>query len=244
MKSKFLYVVSVFLVVMASIFMYGCNEQPKYYDVSVNVWYPNYGTAYGSGTFEVNTMCTIYATEKANSTFLAWMHNDVIVSYDSTYSFEVTSQTRGTYTAIFSLPDMNLVTPTTISLDNQTTSSVTISSINMIVSIGSSYSSLYEVYNGDIIQNNLFTITKPVLAFDKNKPIYCEVALQFVYETVVENELTQLEATSSTALKFNIDLLSSGEITLNLPKEIQGTMTISIGFETFTVNVDEEQTEI
>ena len=85
MKSKFLYVVSIFLVVMASIFMYGCNEQPKYYDVSVNVWYPNYGTAYGNGTFEENTTCTISATEKTNSTFLAWMHNNVIVSYESTW---------------------------------------------------------------------------------------------------------------------------------------------------------------
>ena len=240
MKSKFLYVVSVFLVVMASIFMYGCNEQPKYYDVSVNVWYPNYGTAYGSGTFEVNTMCTIYATEKANSTFLAWMHNDVIVSYDSTYSFEVTSQTRGTYTAIFSLPDMNLVTPTTISLDNQTTSSVTISSINMIVSIGSSYSSLYEVYNGDIIQNNLFTITKPVLAFDKNKPIYCDVALTFVYETIVEDEMTQLQSTASTSFAINLETLSSSEQSLNLPNIIQGTMTLSLDFVTFNVTPAEE----
>ncbi len=240
MKSKFLYVVSIFLVVMASIFMYGCNEQPKYYDVSVNVWYPNYGTAYGNGTFEENTTCTISATEKTNSTFLAWMHNNVIVSYESTYSFEVTSQTRGTYTAIFSLPSMDLVTPTTISLNNQTTSSVAIDSINMVVSIGSSYSMLYEVYNDVIATNNQFTITEPILALDKNKTIYCEVELTFVYETIVEDESTQLSTTTSTSFPINLETLSSGEKTLTLPSMLQGTMTINLDFVTFNVQTEQE----
>ncbi len=240
MKSKFLYVVSVLLVVMASVFMYGCNEQKKFYDVSVDVLYPNYGFAYGGDTYEENTLCTIFATEKANSTFLAWMHNNVIVSYESTYSFEVTSQTRGTYTAIFSLPDMPLVSPTTILLDNQTTSSVTVDSINMVVSIGSSYSILYEVYNGELEQNNQFTITQPVLAFDKNKPIYCDVALTFVYETIVEDEMTQLQATASTSFAINLETLSSSEQSLNLPNIIQGTMTLSLDFVTFNVTPAEE----
>ena len=113
----------------------------------------------------------------------------------------------------------------------------------MSVSIGSSYSSLYEVYNGDIIQNNLFTITKPVLAFDKNKPIYCEVALTFVYETIVEDEMTQVEANATTALQINLNDLMTGELNLNLPNIMQGSLTMNIEFETFAGAPESEDTE-
>ena len=243
MKSKFLYVISVFLVVMASVFMYGCNEEPQFFDVSVNVWYSNYGTAYGSGTFEENTTCTIYATEKQNSTFLAWMHNNVIVSYESTYSFAVTNQTRGTYTAIFTSPSMDLVTPKTATVNNTITSSYTINSINMVMSIGSSYTSLHQLINEDITQNNQFTITEPVLALDSNKPIYCEVALTFVYETIVEDEMTQVEANATTALQINLNDLMTGELNLNLPNIMQGSLTINIEFETFAGAPESEDTE-
>ena len=243
MKSKLKILTSILLCLVMSVFMYGCNEEPQYFDVSVNVWYSNYGTAYGSGTFEENTTCTIYATEKQNSTFLAWMHNNVIVSYESTYSFTVTNQTRGTYTAIFTSPSMDLVTPKTATVNNTITSSYTINSINMVMSIGSRYSSLHQLINEDITQNNQFTITEPVLALDSNNSIYCEVALTFVYETVIQNETTQVEANTTTALQINLNDLMTGELNLNLPNIMQGSLTMNIEFETFTGAPESEDTE-
>ena len=73
--------------------------------------------------------------------------------------------------------------------------------------------------------------------------MYCEVTLKFTYETIIENEATELETTSTTALEFKLKSLSTGELNLNLPNGIQGTATISIDFETFSVPVEEEQTQ-
>ena len=243
MKSKFLYICCAVFCIMMSAFLFACNEEPQYFDVSVNVWYFNYGTAYGGGTFEENTTCTIYATEKQDSKFMAWMHDDVIVSYEPTYSFTVTNKTRGIYTAIFTLPNMELVTPKTITLNNGTTSDFTINSINLTLKMGSSFSSLHELVNADAVQNNQFSVTEPVMALNKNNTMYCEVTLKFTYETIIENEATELETTSTTALEFKLNSLSTGELNLNLPNGIQGTATISIDFETFSVPVEEEQTQ-
>ncbi len=225
---------SILLCLVLSIFMCGCNEEPLFFDVSVNVWYSNYGTAYGNGTYEENSTCTIYATEKQNATFLAWMHNNVIVSYDSTYSFTVNNTTRGTYTAIFTSPVMDLATPKTININNTTTGTITINSINMSVSMGSSYSYLHELMNADISQNNQFFITEPVLALDVNKMIYCEVLLTFSYEATIQNETIQLEETTETALQFTLDQFQTDELNLNIPTALQGTLAINFEFETFT----------
>ena len=180
MKSKFLYICCAVFCIMMSAFLFACNEEPQYFDVSVNVWYFNYGTAYGGGTFEENTTCTIYATEKQDSKFMAWMHDDVIVSYEPTYSFTVTNKTRGIYTAIFTLPNMELVTPKTITLNNGTTSDFTINSINLTLKMGSSFSSLHELVNADAVQNNQFSVTEPVMALNKNNATVVAEVMTFI----------------------------------------------------------------
>ena len=94
-----------------------------------------------------------------------------------------------------------------------------------------------------VLQNNQFTITEPVLALDNNNTIYCEVALTFVYETVIQNETTQVEANTTTALQINLNNLMTGELNLNLPNIMQGSLTMNIEFGTFAGAPESEDTE-
>ena len=83
MKKYLKFVLCTILVAFVCPLLLACNEKPQSYSVNVNVWYSNYGFASGSDTYEEGEECSIVATPKNNSSFMAWMKENVIVSYES-----------------------------------------------------------------------------------------------------------------------------------------------------------------
>ncbi len=233
MKFGFRCFASLLLCFIVALVFVGCNEQPLYFDISVNVWYSNYGTAYGGGTYQESSICQISATPKQSSQFLGWMHNDVIVSYDINYSFNVNNETSGTYTAIFTCPDMELVTPTNAQFNYTITSTLNISALSLQLSMGSSYDNLHELINIEEIENSDIPISETVLALSRSKLIIIEMNLTIFYETTIDNEVTPMQSTSKTYCEISLQDLSTGILNLNMPTGIDGTATIEISFQVF-----------
>ena len=85
MKKKLSIILSFILLLCACVTFCACDEKKDSFRVKAEVWYENYGTSYGSGVYEEGNEITITATPKNGSTFLAWIKNSVVVSYDAVY---------------------------------------------------------------------------------------------------------------------------------------------------------------
>jgi hypothetical protein len=60
-------------------------------EVAVTVNPPEGGTVTGAGYYEGGATCTLTATPNEGYFFMNWMENGIVVSYNATYSFAVTS---------------------------------------------------------------------------------------------------------------------------------------------------------
>ena len=80
-----------------------------------------------------------------------------------------------------------------------------------------------------------------VLALDSRLNIVAEVELIFVLETIIDEEIVEIERTSKTYIEINLDQLTTVEYLLNIPDGIEGEAAISFVFEQFSV--PEEQPE-
>ena len=236
MKNKLKILLSVVLFLCACSSMSACNETPKKYNVIVNVWYSNYGFVDGGGTYEENMDCTITASAKGDSKFLAWMSENVIVSYEQTYTFKVSNETSGTYTAIFTCPNLELVSPTKIVFNDTYKQNNTISNILANVKIGGSYETLKEVLNTQINANKTFNIDSIKLALNRMTTIYAEINLTYTYETIIDNQSSNIDVKTQTYIEINLeDLLVTKEYKLNIPTNVNGEAYISFEFENFTI---------
>ncbi len=240
MKKSFKIILSFIMLFVACFSLSACNETPKKYNINVNVWYANYGIVDGGGTYDENTDCTITATPKGDSQFLAWMNENVVVSYDATYTFKVSSNTSGTYTAIFTCPDLELVTPTKIIFNDTYDQNNTITNITANVKLGSSYETLKEVLNTEINATKTFDIETITLALNKKSKIYAEINLTYTYESIVDNESTLIDVKTQTYIDIGLNgQLTTTEYKLNLPNKVNGEAFISFEFENFKVPEDD-----
>lgn len=242
MKKKTSILLSFIMLMCSVLVLSACQKIPEKYNVYVNVWYSNYGMAdivEDRNTFDEDTDCTITATPKQNSTFIAWIHENVVVSYESTYSFKVNNETSGTYTAIFTYPEPEFVTPKFIYLQEEYTGDVIISSASLSLKMGSSYHLLHEVFNDSIMESDNFSLTEPVLAFNSNNTIYCEANLTYTFDTIIDEEITPVDRTAQTYFEINLTELLSSTYSLNLPDGISGNLEISLEFEEL-VSITEE----
>ena len=236
MKKFFKIILSFIMIICACIPLSACNEPPKKYDIKVNVWYANYGFVDGDGTYEENTYCTITALPKADSKFLAWMNENVIVSYDATFTFKVSKETSGTYTAIFTCPDLELVTPTKINFKDNYENTDSSAIIKANVKLGSSYDNLKEIFDGEINTKKTFDIDSLTMALNKKTKIYCEINITYSYEDVVDGEIAVIDSKAQTYLEIELnEQLLSKEYKINLPKNLNGETYISFEFQNFTV---------
>ena len=239
MKKLSLMLSFVLLICCMTLFS-ACGKTPESYEVDVEVWFANYGIVYGDGTFEENTTCTISAVPKQDSTFMAWMHDNVVVSYDAEYSFEVTNETCGTYIAIFTCPDLYLVTPKQLVYSDNFVDQPTIKNVTLFCKLGNSYQILNEVYSGDSTLDE-FNLDNITLALDRRTKIIAEVNLIFVVETIIEEETVEVERNAKTFIEIDLTELTTTDYVLNIPDGIEGEAVISFVFEEFSI--PEEQPE-
>ena len=232
MKKRF-GVFSLVAIILCSCFMFfGCGKEPNKYNVRATVWYANYGSVEGSGTYEEDSTCTLVASPKQNSTFLAWMKDNLVVSYDKEYSFKVSNETSGNYVAIFTLPSLDLVTPKSVGFKT-TLSNIT--SYNLELKVGSSYDYLHILYSGAVTNEGQYGFPNIVLALPVNNKIICEANLTLAYSTEIEGEQTETSTTTKTYFELQLEELSSGELELRVPTGFVGDSKITLLFENFNV---------
>ena len=238
MKKKISAFLSLLLIICSCFIFVACDEVPKQYSVVANVRWANYGKVEGGGTFNENDTCTLIATPKDASEFVAWVHNgNVVVSYDKTFSFPVNNTNSGVYTAIFTTPNNDLISPKLVTLD---THFDFVSSMNIQIKLGESYGNLYEVYNGAIPTGSEIKIENTTLVFPNSENIYCEVNLTLTTQAEGEEPVSLTEKTN-----FVIETMEefmTNEFNLNVALGITGTAKIKFLFEEFSAPKAEEQT--
>ena len=218
MKKKFCYILVFLLIVCSSVFLFACNENVKEYNIDVNVWYANYGTVYGKGTYKEKTEAEIKAVANNDYSFIAWMKNNIIVSYEANYKFEVNKDSAGTYVAIFTCPDLELVTLKNVELVQTYTTQTTITNIELNVSIGQNYDTLTKVLATSTDSNTSFDITDYVTALNYREKIVAKVDLIYTLTTVADEQETEIKTTKTTRLEMNLtsDDLSTQEFSLKI----------------------------
>ena len=75
------------------------STTPKQYIITVNANNSSYGTISGGGSYDYGTSRTITATPNSGYRFVKWTKNNIQVSTNANYTFQVTENT--TYTAVF-----------------------------------------------------------------------------------------------------------------------------------------------
>lgn len=237
MKRKLSFVFASLMLCFVIITFFGCTKTPDKYNVNVNVWHSNYGYAYGEGTFDEGTEVTITAMPKQDSEFLAWMKENVIMSYESEYTFEINNESSGTYTAIFTCPQLELVNLKQIIFSDTYESTDNFSTIDVNFSIGSSFRTLSEAYSTTIEDVTEFDITEIAFAFDCTEKIMVRVNLVYTLNTVIDEEETIIQSEAETLIEIELieNVFESEEFSLNLPSGINGTATAKFVFEAFSV---------
>ena len=247
MRKKICYILVFLLVLCSSIFFSACNEDANEYNINVNVWYANYGTVYGNGTYKEKTEVEIKAVPNNNYSFIAWMKNNIIVSYEADYKFEVNKESAGTYVAIFTCPDLELVTLKNVELVQTYTTQTTITNIELNVSIGQDYDTLTKILTTSTDSNTSFDITDYVTALNYREKIVAQVDLIYTLTTVVDEKETELKTTKTTLIEINLDgeTLSSKDFTLkildSLTENEENSATIKFNFTKLEVKEEEPQ---
>ena len=248
MKKFFGKVVALMLAICASLTMFGCDDNLKDYNVIVNVWYANYGTVYGTNTYKEKSEAEIKAVPKENYEFLAWMKDNVVVSYDSVYKFEVSKDTAGTYVAIFDCPKLELVTLKGVTFEQEYSLASTIVEMNLDVSIGQTYDSQSTILSTTEIDTKDFEITDIVTALNYREPIFAVVNLSYTLTTIVDEEETQTTIKTQTILQIDLkdDDFTSKVFDVNIPESLKDETSyakIQFIFEQFKVEEEPDTTE-
>lgn len=221
MKKKICYIL-VFLLTLCPIAMlFGCNENKTQYNITVEVWYANYGTVYGTGAYDENSTVEITAQPKDNYSFVAWMRNNIVVSYDANYRFEVTKESAGTYVAIFTCPDLELVTLTDVELVRTYDEGVVdIQSLQLNVWIGQTYDTMTYIFSENVGTNEFFEIANYTTALNYRETITARIDL--VYSLLIHSDEDEegklIVTTKTTYININLDkdTLSTQEYELEI----------------------------
>ena len=120
----------------------GCTGTPQSYRVDVNVLHAHLGSVVGgNGVYQQGSTVTIKAVPSTSSTtqstFVAWLGNNKVVSTDEEYTFEVNSETAGEYIALFACPYMEYISVDNFSVNIQNDANATIKLKNVQIYLGS-----------------------------------------------------------------------------------------------------------
>lgn len=99
MKKFYIFLFCLLALAPTMLILTGCGAQENY-TIDVFASDARYGSVTGNGTYSDGSNITLKATTK-DSNFLCWTLNNKVVSKESEYSFQVSSETKGKYVAIF-----------------------------------------------------------------------------------------------------------------------------------------------
>ena len=242
MKKLLSVIFAILMIALVPFSLFGCDKAATQYNVKVNMWYAGYGTVYGGDSYDVGSTVKITAIPKQSYTFMAWLKDNVVVSYDAEYSFEMSMETSGTYTAIFSLRDpKQIVTLKQIEFIDEYQEGVEYKNLEATFMVGSSYKLLHQVLQTQIDAEKTFDIETIKLVLNAKEKIMAQVNLVYTIKTTIDGEEVETNQSAQTLIEIDLNAIGSNvaEYQINLPTGIKGTVIAKFTFDTFTIGNQE-----
>ena len=236
---KFKYIIMAIFLGLSSFALTACGEVPAKYDVEVDVWYQRYGHASGAGTFEEDTDVTINAEPINDSTFVAWMKDNIIVSYDAKYTFKMSKQTAGNYTAIFTCPQLELAILKSVDFVDIYQTTLEITEVKFEIGLSSNNFNNPKTAMSQVVDNTKkeYTEFANIVAVDFRNPVCVTINLNYTYNEIIDG------ATVPTKIEhgpfyFEVPLttenMSSTELQVVSPSSLNGVAAFVLNFEVLT----------
>ncbi|MBE7082920.1 MAG: hypothetical protein E7378_04555 [Clostridiales bacterium] len=202
---KFLYALCAVLIGFVGIVFGGCTAPPEKYNIYVRINHARYGTVSGgNGVFEEGQEITIKAIptesdiESQNSTFLCWILNNKVVSNQKEYTFEVSSETAGTYVALFESEKSEYVAIDNIQIRNGIDNFENTNLVKIELKLGTIETVLTTVYLLEIDDENVETLDNSTIyeedklpfTYDMQQKIYGQVVLTYEQDDAVFTSIT------------------------------------------------------
>lgn len=214
MKRKLFSLLLCFLVGISTFAFSACDDDISYHSILVTSSNAiNCGDVTGSGNYKTNSTVTLTATPKNDNTFLAWTKNDLVVSYDATFTFVASSATEGKYIALFSTSTFDYVLLNGVSYDlmNLTLDNPNLYATEVVSwrlksnTVSTLYKNLASFENQEI--SNIGSFSSENVDFE-NKIFFSHKQYFFTLTMVIEytNNKTQLTTTEQITTDFMIDL--------------------------------------
>lgn len=241
-------ILPIFLVaLMFGAILSGCTSTPKKFDVSVFINGAIFGRVNDeiNGTYTEGDEVTIVATPyNEDQVFFCWIHDNQVVSNQSSFTFEVNQQTAGSYVALFNCADLEYVYIDSFEIvdnaSNQTTSQDRpISLVGLNISLGYNQNDLVTVYSETTTSQNeqsLYAEAMP-FTFDKTRNLYIRITLtytrenlQYTSQTTIINPAVNIGETVEAITAYQLSKATCVSIE-DLELDQQQPSTISINFK-------------
>ena len=213
-----------------------CGETLEKYNVEVDVWYQRYGHASGAGTFEENSDVTINAEPINGSTFIAWMKDNIIVSYEAKYTFKMSQKTSGAYTAIFTSPQLELAILKSVDFVDEYQTALEITEVQFEIGLSSNSWDNPKTAMKQVVDKakKEYTEFENIVAVDFRNPVCLTLNLYYTYTETIEGQASSTKI-SHGPLYYSIPLttenLVSNEIVVVSPESLEGSATLKLTFE-------------
>lgn len=195
-------ILPIFLIaLMFGAVLSGCTSTPKKFDVSVFINGAIFGRVNDeiNGTYTEGDEVTIVATPYENQTFFCWMHDNQVVSNQSTYTFEINEQSSGSYIALFNCADLEYVYIDSFEIvDNASNQAIAqdrpVTLVGLNISLGYNQNDLVTVYSETTVSQNeqsLYAENFP-FAFDKTRNLYIRITLTHTRENLQYSSKTTI----------------------------------------------------
>ena len=230
MRIKLNFFCMLLIAVVAFSFV-GCGENLQNYSILVQN-YLSYGIVEGSGTYLENSLVTI-KTKQNNSDatienkFLGWIHNNVLVSQEETYTFTIDKETAGTYIAVYKMNEPAVFTISSLSYTptkpSSTQTNMSLKEVRISCGANDSLYTLFQCITDNLEDTykieQLSDFTSPFAFLDIND-LYLKI--EEVYQIEKDSE-TNENTTLTKLIKINkSDIKNSIQSETTIDKNVNG----------------------
>lgn len=207
MKNKLIIAILTLSICLCSFVFSGCNDQIVDHEIFLTSQNINLGRAEGAGTYKTNEEVTITAIPTLeDDSFILWMKNGFVISYENPYTFTASKETEGKYTAVFASENQDLVSLTGINYEESFITETTltqISKVNIYLDNREYYQTLNLSIENLMIDDNYFITHEvsgitPEFILDYTLPIYAKIEITYLKEDNGGNVLTYSKTTNKT----------------------------------------------